>query len=239
MNCPMATSRPISTISYNTEEFLKETLDNWIKQHIIMNYMYICHKGEDGDKDHIHVFIEPNKKLDPMDLMEKLKEYKFGTVKPLGCRPFRPSKEEDWILYAVHDSDYLKQKYTGDKGEKIPYTWNDIKAPEDYDVETCFIRAKAKMERTNANIIKRIQNGESGKEIVETGVNPYQLNAIIRLLSTTEYQRVAAELQVTKERLDMLEKAVYDNGFSIDCDEDGNIELVKVDNNKCTRNNGR
>ncbi len=70
----MATSRPISTISYNTEQFLKETLDNWIKQHIIMNYMYICHKGEDGDKDHIHVFIEPNKKLDPMDLMEKLKE---------------------------------------------------------------------------------------------------------------------------------------------------------------------
>ena len=87
----MATQKPISTISYNSELFLKEKLDNWIKAHIIQTYMYICHKGEDGDKDHIHVRIEPNKKLDPMDLQAQLLEYKIGNDKPLGCRPFRPS----------------------------------------------------------------------------------------------------------------------------------------------------
>ena len=93
----MATQKPISTISYNTEAFLHEKLEIWLNAHIIQAYQYICHKGEDGDKDHIHLRIEPNKKLDPMDLQDQLKEYQIGCEKPLGCRPFRPSKEEDWI----------------------------------------------------------------------------------------------------------------------------------------------
>ena len=228
----MATSKPISTISYNTEAFLKEKLDTWVKSHLIMSYMYICHKGEDGDKDHIHLRIEPNKPIDKMDLMEALQEYPIGTdfsKKPLGVRPFRPSKEEDWILYAVHDSDYLKGKYEENKGEKLPYKWEDIKAPDYFDVETAYIRAKAKLERTNANIVKRIRNGESGQSIIETGVNPYQFNAVVRAMQTTEYQKVAYELTKTQERLDSLIKAVNDLGYSIDCDQDGNIELVKVD----------
>ena len=228
----MATSKPISTISYNTEGFLKEKLDLWIEQHVIMNYMYICHKGEDGDKDHIHLRIEPNKKLDVMDLMEKLKEYPQGAKKPLWCRPFRPSVEEDWIMYAVHDADYLKTKYNEEKGEKLPYKWEDIKAPEYYDVEAAFVRAKAKIERTTANVVKRIKSGESGTEIIQTGVNPFQFNAILKTLQVTDYQNVVAELIATKEKLDMLTKAVFDYGLSIDCDEEGNIELIKVDNKK-------
>ena len=115
-------------------------------------------KGEDGDKDHIHLRIEPNKKLDPMDLQEELREYQVGKEKPLGCRPFRPSKEEDWFLYVVHDSDYLKFKYGGgEKGEKLPYKWQDIKVPEDYDCEIAFIRAKAKLEHTSVNMASRMQ----------------------------------------------------------------------------------
>lgn len=103
----MATQKPISTISYNSESFLKEKLDIWVKAHIIQAYQYICHKGEDGDKDHIHLRIEPNKKLDPMDLADELKEFIQGKDKPLGVRPFRPSKEEDWFMYVVHDAEYL------------------------------------------------------------------------------------------------------------------------------------
>ena len=91
----MATQKPISTISYNSEAFLKEKLDSWVNAHIIQCYQYICHKGEDGDKDHIHLRIEPNKKLDPMSLTEELKEYQIGKEKPLGVRPWRPSSEAD------------------------------------------------------------------------------------------------------------------------------------------------
>lgn len=224
----MATQKPISTISYNSEIFLKEKLDNWVKAHIIQCYMYICHKGEDGDKDHIHVRIEPNKKLDPMDLQAQLLEYKIGNDKPLGCRPFRPSKEEDWILYAVHDETYLKLKYGGgEKGEKLPYKWQDIVVSEFYDMEHAFIRAKSYLEHTTVNMATRLQNGENPMNLLLTGENVYTVNAIMRTLQSNDYHRVTKELQNVQAQLNMLIEAVHDNGFSIECDDDGVLKLVK------------
>ena len=227
----MATQKPISTISYNSELFLKEKLDNWIKAHIIQTYMYICHKGEDGDKDHIHVRIEPNKKLDPMDLQAQLLEYKIGNDKPLGCRPFRPSKEEDWILYAVHDETYLKLKYSGgEKGEKLPYKWQDIVVSEFYDMEIAFIRAKSYLEHTSVNMAARLQNGEHPLNLVLTGENVYTVNAIYRTLQSTDYHRVTKELATVQSQLNMLIEAVHDNGFSIERDDEtGALKLVKVE----------
>lgn len=226
----MATQKPISTISYNSEPFLKEKLEAWLKAHIIQSYMYICHKGEDGDKDHIHLRIEPNKKLDPMDLQDELQEYQMGKDKPLGVRPFRPSKEEDWILYAVHDEDYLKNKYRGgEKGEKLPYKWQDVRVPENYDMEIAYIRAKSYLEHTSVNMATRLQNGESALNLVLQGENVYTVNALMRALSVTDYQRVAEELSITKERLAMLTKAIEDYGLVIECDDDGNLILTKFE----------
>ena len=224
----MATQKPISTISYNTEAFLKEKLDNWVKAHIIQAYQYIPHKGEDGDKDHIHLRIEPNKKLDPMDLLEQLREYQIGKDKPLGCRPFRPSKEEDWILYVVHDEQYLKVKYGGgEKGEKIPYKWQDIRVSEYYDMEIAYIRAKAHMEHTSVNMATRLQNGDNPLNLILQGENVYTVNALMRALTVTDYQRVLDELTRTKEQLASLVEAVERLGYSIVNDDDGNINLVK------------
>lgn len=224
----MATQKPISTISYNSEIFLKEKLDNWVKAHIIQSYMYICHKGEDGDKDHIHVRIEPNKKLDPMDLQAQLLEYKIGNDKPLGCRPFRPSKEEDWILYAVHDETYLKLKYSGgEKGEKLPYKWQNIVVSEFYDMEIAFIRAKSYLEHSTVNMAARLQSGENPMNLLLTGENVYTVNAIMRTLQSNDYHRVTKELQKVQAQLNMLTDAVYENGFSIECDDNGVLKLVK------------
>lgn len=223
----MATQKPISTISYNTEAFLREKLDDLVKAHIIQAYQYICHKGEDGDKDHIHLRIEPNKKLDPMDLADKLLEYQIGKDKPLGCRPFRPSKEEDWFLYAVHDPQYMKFKYSGDKGEKIPYKWQDIKAPENYDVEVAFIRAKSHLEHTSGNMAARLQNGDNPLSLILQGENVYTVNALMRALTTTDYQRIAEELVQTRSQLDMLVQAVEEQGFVIESDSEGKLKLTK------------
>lgn len=224
----MATQKPISTISYNTEKFLKEKLDIWVKAHIIQTYMYICHKGEDGDKDHIHVRIEPNKKLDPMDLQAQLLEHKMGCEKPLGCRPFRPSKEEDWILYAVHDETYLKLKYSGgEKGEKLPYKWQDIVVSEFYDMEIAFIRAKSYLEHTTVNMAARLQSGENPMNLLLTGENVYTVNAIMRTLQSNDYHRVTKELQKVQAELNMLIDAIHDYGLSIECDDDGVLKLVK------------
>ena len=223
----MATQKPISTISYNTEAFLKEKLDTWYNAHIIQAYQYICHKGEDGDKDHIHLRIEPNKKLDPMDLSDQLREYKLGIDKPLCCRPFRPSKEEDWILYAVHDKEYLNLKYGGgEKGEKLPYKWENIVVPEYYDMEQAFIRAKAYLDNTSVNILTRLQNGEKPIDLMLQGVNVYTLNAIMRALSTTDYQRIAEDLRYSNELYSKLVTAVEEYGLVIEYDESGGLHLV-------------
>lgn len=226
----MATQKPLSTISYNTEGFLREKLEDWYSAHIIQSYQYIWHKGEDGDKDHIHLRIEPNRRVDPMELMEDLKEYQPGKDKPLGVRPFRPSKEEDWYLYVVHDKDYLKCKYGGaEKGEKLIYSWSDIKVPENYDVEIAFIRAKQKLKHTSANIVKRIQNGEKPLSLIQEGENVYVVNALIRSLASTDYGRLAEECANLKLKIECITNQLLDIGYVIRSDDSGNIVLRKID----------
>lgn len=225
----MATQKPISTISYNSEAFLKEKLDTWISSHIIQAYQYIKHKGEDGDKDHIHLRIEPNKKLDTMDLLEQLREYQIGNTKPLGCRPFRPSKEEDWILYAVHDETYLKLKYGGgEKGEKLPYNWQDIVVSEYYDMEIAFIRAKSFLEHTSVNMAARIQKGEAPISLIMQGENPYLVNALMRAITVNDYNRLQSDYTKLKNNFDSLLKALEDSQISIEFDDKENkIKIVK------------
>ena len=222
----MATQKPISTISYNTEAFLKEKLDTWVQQHIIQTYMYIRHKGEDGDKDHTHVRLEPNKKLDPMELTDMLREFEKGSNKPLGVRPWRPSKEEDWFLYVVHDKDYLNLKYGGaEKGEKLPYDFHDIVVPENYDLETAFIRAKAYLKHSSTNIATRIQQGESSTNLILQGENPYVVNAIMRAFSVNDYQRLANEFQSLEQEHNKLLQAIEDAHLTITVSEDGKFKI--------------
>lgn len=225
----MATQKPISTISYNTESFLREKLNTWYEAHIIQSYQYICHKGEDGDKDHIHVRIEPNKRIDPMDLQEQLREYPHGQEKPLGVRPFRPSKEEDWFLYAVHDKQYLKTKYKGgEKGEKTPYKWEDIKAPEDYDVEIAFIRAKQKLEHTGANLANRMREGDNSIKLITEGENPYLVNAIMKAMNYTEFEQLQHKYNDALHRINQINAAIDKAGFALVIDDNGELILEKV-----------
>lgn len=225
----MATRKPISTISYNTESFLHEKLEIWLSAHKIQAYQYICHKGEDGDKDHIHVRIEPNMNIDPMDFQDELREFQIGKEKPLGCRPFRPSKEEDWILYAVHDPQYLSLKYGGgDKGEKLPYEWQDIRVPDNYDMEIAFVRAKSSLAHSSVNMATRIQNGVNPLNLILEGENPYLVNSLMRAVSSTDYQRVASENAELRKVVNQLSQAIENYGLVVLADDDGNLYLSDV-----------
>lgn len=216
----MATQKPISTISYNTEGFLKEKLEAWVKAHIIQSYMYIKHKGEDGDKDHIHLRVEPNKKLDPMELTEALKEYVSGSDKPLGCRPWRPSKEEDWVLYAVHDADYMKLKYASDKSEKLPYEWQDIQASEGYDVEIAYIRARQALKHNSANLAKQLSSGSSALNLVQEGENPFIVRALLQTLDKTNFEKLSAEFEALRVEHGKLLVALQKAGLVYSPDEE-------------------
>lgn len=220
----MATQRPISTISYNSESFLIEKLQSLFDAHIIQAWQYICHKGEDGDKDHIHLRIEPNKRIDPMELTEMFKEYEKGKDKPLGVRPWRQSKEEDWFMYAVHDSDYLSLKYGGgERGEKLSYDWKDINASPDYDLETAWIRAKAAQKHSTVNIASQIQNGKNPVDLVFQGENPYTVMNILRLISDTDYSRLAAEYKKLYVDYQSLIDALNRDGLIVSRDENGRL----------------
>lgn len=112
----MATSKPISSISYNTDSFLIDRLTALSKSEVISFWSFIHHKAEKGldevpGKDHIHLFVMPNKLVDLMKFQKEFTEIDPAHLdKPFRCMPFRTSKPSDWILYALHNIDYLALK---------------------------------------------------------------------------------------------------------------------------------
>jgi len=108
----MKTSKPFSTISYNTKEFLIDTLNSLQYLKYIQYFEFIEHlPDEDDKKKHIHLYIEPNKSIDT----ETFKNYfiendPLNPDKPFKIHHFQSSKYGDWYWYAIHDKDYLKAK---------------------------------------------------------------------------------------------------------------------------------
>ena len=108
----MRTSKPISTISYNSQEFLVSKLDELVRNHKISDYMFINHFAEEDEKkNHIHLWIKPNTLLDTMKIQEFFRELDpEKPLKPKGCIDFRLGEIDDWILYNMHYEPYLASK---------------------------------------------------------------------------------------------------------------------------------
>lgn len=108
----MRTSKEISTISYNSKDFLIDKLNHLIEKHTISDYMFIYHNAEaDESKNHFHLWMRPNTLVDTMDIQNYLMEYdSMHPTKPLKCIDFRVSNYDDWILYGQHYVPYLAFK---------------------------------------------------------------------------------------------------------------------------------
>lgn len=109
----MKTSKPISTISWNTPAYLERVCRELQESKIVSFWCYILHMGEDdegGKKNHIHLYMEPGRCIQTLDLKELFNEPDPAHKKPFGCLDFRPSKFSDWYWYALHDEAYLKSK---------------------------------------------------------------------------------------------------------------------------------
>lgn len=122
----MKTSKPFSTISYNTSEFLRIKLDGLVNRRKIAFYGFIEHLPEEDEKKaHKHLYIVPNGQLNTDEILDFLLEFDpKNPDKPLGCIPCHSSKFADWYLYSVHDKDYLaskgqSRKYSYSKEELI------------------------------------------------------------------------------------------------------------------------
>ena len=225
----MATKKPQACITWNTTEFLEMKLNELIDSHVIQSYMYIKHKGEEGDKDHIHLRIIPNKVIDPMTITEILKEYDpKNPEKPIKPYVWSDSKEEDWILYAVHNSDYLSMKYKNkEKGEKIPYKWEDIKVSEGVPIESLYIRALSSLEHLSPAICKALSNGKSPYQMIMEGENPFKVNSINMAINNERYQLVKNDYDKLYRDYNELYNAVLQMGLIISFDVKGHITLEK------------
>lgn len=119
------TTKLISSISYNTPEFLKGKLYDLVRQGVLEYAYWIFHKPEsDEKKSHAHFVVKPNRRLDTSALRNLFIEPVACEELPRGVHPFRPtSRISDWILYNAHDVNYLIRK---GETRKIHYGQKDF-----------------------------------------------------------------------------------------------------------------
>lgn len=171
----MRTMKSYSTISYNSVEFLKIKLNDLINRNKIAFYAFIYHFAEDDEeKDHIHLYIEPNGTNDTDQVREYLEEIDLTRLdkKPLGCRPCKSSKWQDWYLYAIHDKEYLASK---GQSRKYHYTKEDMIVSD----KLYFTELLHSMDLTKLRPMKvlkeAVDNGQSFVSLVKNGTIPVQL----------------------------------------------------------------
>lgn len=204
------TAKPISTISYNTKQFLDRKLEQMIEAKIIVDYRYIQHEGEDGDKDHIHLLMYPNKRVDTGVLQEEFNEVPNGTAeeKPLGVMPFRTSKTDHWLMYVLHDIQYLHNHKSDNDGDgKIEYDLTDIVTPYPEQLARDYKKALALRNTENQEVINRLMIGQQATQIIyDTGINPMKVLAIRNALIQDETAK--AFLKDHEEEIETAKKAL-------------------------------
>ena len=102
----MRSAKPFSTISYNSESFLKSKLDELIEDGILDFWAFIDHAPEEDElKAHKHVYFIPSSIVHTDMIKKHLQEFdEKNPDTPLGVTIFSSSKFDDWYLYGCHDN---------------------------------------------------------------------------------------------------------------------------------------
>lgn len=189
----MLTSKPISTISYNTESYLLDTLNRLTKSNIICEWYYIKHDGEFSpydnvrEKDHIHLYMNPSKRIDTEELRKEFYEVDKTNPKPLGILPCNASKVDDWFLYAIHDATYLAKK---GEVKEFAYQWKDIKG---YDIDALKRACKHARDTNNKEVVKR-------DLIMNMGISNAYLNGVLSSRDVLSAIAMKREIQFSDEQ---------------------------------------
>lgn len=172
----MKTRKPITTISYNTDGYLKTKLEELRKAKVISIWFFVNHKAEEDEKkDHKHLWILPAKTIQTDDLYDELLEPDLQHLDkpPLKCLHFQSCNSfADWYLYSLHDKSYLLRK-----GQKRAYSYTiDDFVCSDRDELDEFVR---EIDMTDYSAMGRlteaIDQGLSFDEYLRRGSVPVQL----------------------------------------------------------------
>ena len=167
----MKTTKPCSTISYNSTEFLTVRLNDLIDRRVIDFYAFIEHLPEEDEKKaHKHIFIVPNGKIDTDQIKDYLVELNpLDIGKPLGCIWFNPSKFDDWYFYELHDTEYLASR---GQSRKYHYTEDEFY----YSSEDYFTQLKHRIDyskignRKTKQVIEELNEGQDLVDLLNRGL---------------------------------------------------------------------
>lgn len=181
----MRTSKPVSTISYNTEEFLVNKINYWKQIGWVEFAMWIRHEPDvDDKKAHYHVYIKPAQLIQTMDLEQGSMEFDPNNPGlPLKMIGFRFSKEEDWVLYGIHDKNYLASKGLT---RNFHYDLVDIQCT-DYGTLGDIIThiSMAQKGRIETRIIDSVAIGMTWHDLVLSGIIPLRYLHSAKLMYET------------------------------------------------------
>lgn len=184
----MKTRKTIATISYNTPEWLEFKLWELVDSHDISDYFFINHKPEEDEKkDHIHLWICPNKTLDTMDLQKYLTEFDPEKPdKPRKCINFVVSKVDDAILYFKHDPRYLAMK---GETRKYHYLKEDFHYLDEDNFDELYNHAyrSSDFALKNAQIEGIMDNKDNLSKLIETGLVPLGMASNLCAYSNLRY----------------------------------------------------
>ena len=172
----MRTSKTISTISYNSKEFLEFKLMELVDLGFISDWFFIQHKKEEDEtKDHIHLWLKPNRLLDTLDLQKQFVEINLlNPKKPFKCIDFVISKPDDAILYFLHDKKYLAFK---GQTRKYHYLKEDIVCQDEDNFEELYNHAYrgSDFALKNQMIQSIISHRDDLSKLIESGIVPLSM----------------------------------------------------------------
>ena len=169
----MKTSKPFSSISYNTSGYLKTKLIQLVDSGVLKFAAFIEHfPEEDEKKKHKHLYLIPDGQIDTNKLLKELEEIDLENIgKILKCMPCQSSKFGDWYLYASHDIGYLGSKC---QSRKYHYKQGDfITTNDDYFNELIHTIDYSKTEKIK-RFTEQVKAGKKLSELVENGSVPIQ-----------------------------------------------------------------
>lgn len=171
----MKTSKPFTTISYNSVDYLKAQLDDLVQRNLLYFYCFVFHYKEDDErKDHIHLLLHPNGQIDTDKVLKFLEEFDPLTPdKPLRCRPpHKCNSFGDWYLYGLHDTKYLLAH--GYQTRKYHYQQSDMICSDTDELVDLIHTIDYKKMYGNQNFFQALEDGESILEMIKKGIIPMQ-----------------------------------------------------------------
>lgn len=125
----MRTGKSISNIGYVRPEYFKQIANTLRKSGVIGTCYWIAHKGEDGDKDHIHLVLLGGQKTYNTQGLSSLFGWDMveGQKGSLTERWQVTKSLNDWLCYAVHDTVYLLRRGLV---RNTSYSWDEVQCTE-------------------------------------------------------------------------------------------------------------